>query len=140
MHDPSHVDVVGPLKPFAAGFADWLARHGYTPVSAKFQLYVMAHLSRWLTGEALDPRALSMVDVDQFLAARRRAGYTQYLSPKALQPLLASLREQGLCVRRRPCMARWTPRWTIIASTSFASVGSPPSRCVCMSTRSGHSS
>ena len=51
MHDPSRVDVVGPLKPFAAGFADWLARHGYTPLSAKFQLYVMAHLSRWLSGK-----------------------------------------------------------------------------------------
>jgi integrase/recombinase XerD len=55
----SRVDVVGPLNPFAAGFADWLARHGYTPLAAKFQLYVMAHLSRWLTGEALDPYALS---------------------------------------------------------------------------------
>ena len=74
MHDPSRVDVVGPLEPFAAGFADWLARHGYTPISATFQLYVMAHLSRWLTGEALDPRALSMVELDRFLAARRRSG------------------------------------------------------------------
>ena len=50
MHDPSRINVVGPLEPFAAGFAEWLARHGYTPISATFQLYVMAHLSRWLTG------------------------------------------------------------------------------------------
>jgi site-specific recombinase XerD len=102
MHDPSHVGVVGPLKPFAAGFADWLARHGYTPISAKFHLYVMAHLSRWLTGEGLDTRALSTKDLDQFLAARRRAGYTQYLSVKALQPILASLCEQGLSVMAPP--------------------------------------
>jgi integrase/recombinase XerD len=102
MHDPSHVGVVGPLKPFAAGFADWLARHGYTPISARFQLYLMAHLSRWLTGEGLDPRALSTKDLDRFLDARRRAGYTQYLSVKALQPILASLREQGLSVMVPP--------------------------------------
>jgi site-specific recombinase XerD len=62
----------------------------------------MAHLSRWLTGEGLDPRALSTKDLDRFLAARRRAGYTQYLSVKALQPILASLREQGLTVMVPP--------------------------------------
>jgi hypothetical protein len=59
MHDPSRINVVGPLQPFAAGFAEWLVRHGYTPISATFQLYVMAHLSRWLTVEGLKPaRAL----------------------------------------------------------------------------------
>ena len=98
MHDPSHVAVVGPLTSFAAGFADWLARHGYTPISARFQLYVMAHLSRWLSAHHLDLGALSMMDLERFLAARRRVGYTQYLSRKALQPMLASLREQGLNV------------------------------------------
>jgi len=98
MHDPTRVNVVGPLEPFAAGFADWLARHGYTPISATCQLYVMAHFSRWLGGEGLDPAVLSTDDLARFLAARRRAGYTQYLSPKALQPMLASLQEAGLRV------------------------------------------
>lgn len=98
MHGPSHVGVVGPLTSFAAGFADWLTRHGYTPISARFQLYVMAHLSRWLSARDLDLGALSMMDLERFLAARRRGGYTQYLSRKALQPMLASLREQGLSV------------------------------------------
>jgi site-specific recombinase XerD len=102
MHDPSRINVVGPLEPFAAAFAEWLVRHGYTPISATFQLYVMAHLSRWLTGEGLNPLALSTEDLERFLAARRRAGYTQYLSPKALQPMLASLREQGLSVIAPP--------------------------------------
>jgi integrase/recombinase XerD len=102
MHDPSRINVVGPLEPFAAGFADWLARHGYTPISATFQLYLMVHLSRWLTGEGLDPRALSTTDLERFLAARHRAGYTQYLSPKALEPMLACLHEQGLIVVTAP--------------------------------------
>jgi integrase/recombinase XerD len=75
---------------------------GTPPISATFQVYVMAHLSRWLTGEGLDPRALSTKDLERFLATRRRAGYTQYLSPKALQPILASLREQGLSVMVPP--------------------------------------
>lgn len=102
MHDPSRINVGGPLEPFAAGFAEWLARHGYTPISATFQLRLMARLSCWLTTEGLDPRTLSMMDLERFLAARRRAGYTQYLSPKALQPMLASLREQGLSVMAPP--------------------------------------
>jgi site-specific recombinase XerD len=62
----------------------------------------MAHLSRWLAGEGLNPLALSTEDLERFLTARRRAGYTQYLSPKALQPMLASLREQGLGVIAPP--------------------------------------
>lgn len=74
------------------------------PISATFQLYVMAHLSRWLTGEDLNPRALSTKDLERFLAARRRAGYTQYLSPEALQPMLASLREQRLSVMAPPIL------------------------------------
>lgn len=99
---PSHVRVSGPLEPLAAGFADWLVRQGYTPTSATLQMYLMAHLSRWLAGEGLDLRRLSMPQVDRFLVVRRRAGYTQYLSAKAMQPMLASLREQGMIVTPRP--------------------------------------
>lgn len=100
--DPSHVHVSGPLKPFAAGFADWLMRQGYTPISATFQVCLMAHLSRWLASEGLTPCTLSMSDVERFLAARRRAGYTQYRSAKAVQPMIACLREQGIIVTPRP--------------------------------------
>ncbi|MEO8257505.1 MAG: tyrosine-type recombinase/integrase [Acidobacteriota bacterium] len=64
----------------------------------------MAHLSRWLTEEDLDPLALSTMDLKRFLVARTRAGYTQYLSPKALDPMLASLREQGLSVMAPPAI------------------------------------
>ncbi len=100
--DPSHVHVHGPLKPFAPGFVDWLARHGYTPLSATFQLNLMAHWDRWLTAQSTDLRRLSMTEVERFLTARRRAGYTQYLSAKAMAPVLASLREQGVVVMPRP--------------------------------------
>jgi len=104
--DPSHVHVPRPLKPFARGFVDWLARHGYTPISSTFQLHLMAHWSRWLAGERRDLVVLSMTDVERFLRARRRAGYTQYLSAKAMQPMLASLREQGMTVTSHPTTPR----------------------------------
>jgi integrase/recombinase XerD len=100
--DPSHVRVPGPLKPFAPGFVEWLGRHGYTPFSATFQLHLMAHWSRWLSDKSLDVHRLSMTAVERFLTARRRAGYTQYLSAKAMAPMLASLCEQGVIVMPRP--------------------------------------
>ena len=56
------------------------------------ELRVMAHLSRWLAGEGVDPRELSAHQVDRFLHARRRAGYTCWLSVRGLTPLLAYLR------------------------------------------------
>jgi serine/threonine protein kinase len=49
-------------------------RHWYTPISATFQLNLMAHLSRWLTGEGLDLCRLSMCDVERFLTAGTRLG------------------------------------------------------------------
>jgi site-specific recombinase XerD len=102
--NPSHVNVPGPLKPFAAGFVEWLARHGYTRLSATFQLNLMAHWDRWLTAKRRDLGRLSMTEVEQFLTARRRAGYTQYLSAKAMAPMLASLCEQGVVVMPRPAV------------------------------------
>ncbi|RUW29381.1 integrase, partial [Mesorhizobium sp. M2A.F.Ca.ET.015.02.1.1] len=44
--DPFRVRVQGPLAPFAAGFAGELARQGYTPLSAREQMRLVARLSR----------------------------------------------------------------------------------------------
>jgi len=101
-HDPSCVRISGPLQPFASAFVQWLPRHGYTRISATFQLHLVRHLSRWPGDEGLDPATLSMTALDRFLRARRRAGYTQWLSPKALEPILACLREQAIVVMPRP--------------------------------------
>lgn len=105
MKDPSHVRVSGPLEPFAAGFARSLSRQGYTPTSAAFQVQLMAHLSRWLTGEGLDVREIRATDVERFLSARRGAGYTQYLSAKAMRPMLTYLRDQGSLLPPPPAVA-----------------------------------
>jgi site-specific recombinase XerD len=95
MSHPSSVRVSGPLEPYAQGFAAELSRLGYTAVSAVFQLRLMAHLSRWLAGEGLDSHGLSPAEVERFLEVRRDAGYTSYLSGRAVRPMLEYLRRLG---------------------------------------------
>lgn len=95
MQDPSRARVTGPLQPYVAGFIEELSRLGYTTQSACGQVFLMAHVSRWLAGEGLDADALTPETADRFLAVRRAAGYVLYLSPKALVPLLGFLRRIG---------------------------------------------
>jgi integrase/recombinase XerD len=96
MGDLPRVQVMGPLEPYAAGFGAELARLGYTFFSARGQMELVAHLSRWLAGEGLDAAALTPAVVEGFLAARRAVGYTSRLSPKAVAPLLVYLRGLGV--------------------------------------------
>src|SRR5207244_8436004 len=96
MGNPSRVRVTGPLQAYAAGFASELGRIGYTQHSTAHQLRVFAHLSRWLAAEGLGLGELTPAVGDAFLAARRAAGYTLWLSPKALKPLMRYLRELGV--------------------------------------------
>lgn len=96
MDDVHRVRVVGPLEPYAAGFAAELTRVGYTLFSARGQLGLVAHLSRWLAGEGLDASMLTPAVAAEFLVARRSAGYTAYRSSKALSPLLGYLHGLGV--------------------------------------------
>jgi len=100
--DPSQIRVVGPLSTFTAGFADELAYQGYTPNSARFQIWLMAHLSGWLVDEGLGAGDLHPAELERFLRARRASGYTQYLSIKALRPLLNYLRDLGISPTAAP--------------------------------------
>jgi integrase/recombinase XerD len=93
--NPSEMRALGPLGTFAAGFADELARQGYTPHSARFQMRLMAQLSRWLVDEGLDAGDLRTTEVERFLRARRAAGYTSHLSIKAMRAILGYLRDVG---------------------------------------------
>jgi integrase/recombinase XerD len=92
----SRVRVSGPLAEYAAGFAAYLAGAGYTPLSAANQVRVLAHLSRWMEGRGLVPGELTGQRVQEFLAARRAAGYTCWLSERGLVPLLGCLRGLGV--------------------------------------------
>mgnify|MGYP001202705333 CR=1 FL=1 len=96
MGDPSRVRVTGPLEAYAPGFAAALTRVGYRRDPTADQLRVLAHLSRWLAAEGLSAAELTPAVGDAFLAARRAAGYTLWLSPKALVPLLHHLRGIGV--------------------------------------------
>lgn len=96
MRNPSLVRVSGPLEAFAAGFAEELASVGYSPVAASFQLQLMAHASRWLDGEDLGAGGLTVEAVGRFVAERRAAGYTNYVTARAMAPLLGYLRGLGV--------------------------------------------
>ena len=95
MRDPMQVRVCGPLELYARGFGAELLRLGYTRISAGFQLYLMAHLSRWLVEESSGLAELTPSVVERFLSARRATGYTNYRTSKALEPLLKYLRNLG---------------------------------------------
>lgn len=95
MGSPSRVRVTGPLAPYAGGFRQELSRVGYRPNAACSQLQLMAHLSRWLESTAVTVGELTPARSAEFLAHRRAEGYTLWLSPKALAPLLGFLRGNG---------------------------------------------
>jgi hypothetical protein len=88
--------VRGPLEAFASGFSDELRGVGYSPVAAVFQLQLMAHASRWLDAAGLGPDALTRDVVERFLAERRAADYTNYVTARAMAPLLGYLRAIGV--------------------------------------------
>ncbi len=96
MSNVRKVNMSGPLVPFRAGFHEELQRQGYRPLGAECQLRVMAHVSRWLGSRRLGPGDLTSKRVEQFLRARRCEGYTLWLSPKGVAPLLAYLRSIGV--------------------------------------------
>src|ERR1700739_3012302 len=92
MGNPERVRVTGPLAVFTNGFAAELVRRGYRPNSAAAQLQLMAHLSRWMAQRDLTVVDLTKPVLEDFLVARRQAGYRLWLSPRALTPLLTYLR------------------------------------------------
>lgn len=97
-----------PLGVYACGFADELARQGYLRSGMKGQLFLVAHLSRWLAGRDLKPAALAAPEVvEEYFNERRAAGYTNYRTIKALVPLLVYLR--GLEVVALPPVAELAP-------------------------------
>lgn len=95
MDDLHGVGMAGPLGPYARGFAAELARLGFTRGSARKQMELAAHLSRWLCDAGLGVRDLAAPAVGEFLAARR-ATYRDLLTAKALVPLLGYLRGLGV--------------------------------------------
>jgi integrase/recombinase XerD len=96
---PFSVRFRGPLTAHVDGFWAQLQREGYSPLSAANLLRVAAHFSRWLEDHRLGLGDLCAERVASFLVHRRRQGYTQFLSPHALEPLIAYLGGIGVMVR-----------------------------------------
>jgi site-specific recombinase XerD len=95
MSDPSMVEVTGPLGVFASGFRDELIAVGYKQDSVGIQLRLVAHLSRWMAAKGVDVVGLTPDVRLAYLKARRASGPRCLRSPKALEPLMAYLREVG---------------------------------------------
>ena len=97
----SRVRFQGPLEPYAQGFADELVRQGYSPTtSMKNQLFFVSHLSRWLASQGKELSALGCPEVvEAFFEERRRLGYVNRCTGKALAPLLEYLLQLGVVAR-----------------------------------------
>ena len=92
----ARVRASGPLAQHAEGFRAMLAGCGYAPSPAGGQLQVMAHLSRWLAQQGRPAGDVTPAAVEQFLQARKGAGYRRWLSRHAVAPLLECLDAAGL--------------------------------------------
>lgn len=102
MFDPASVGFRGPLTAHVDGFWADLQRQGYARLYGRNLLQVAAHFSRWLDGRRLGLADLSEECIASFMAHRRRQGYTQFLSPGALGPLIGYLRTSGVVLRPAP--------------------------------------
>ena len=102
MKDPSRVRVSGPLGAYASGFAAELARVGYSPLGATLQLRLMAHLSRWLESEGLAPAGLTDERGRAFLGRSAGGGLQDYVTARAMAPLLGYLRGLGVVPAASP--------------------------------------
>ena len=120
--------VLGPLAPYAAGFVVELVERGYRPRSVSGQLELMAHLSRWLAEQGVEPGGLTPGMAERFLEVRRERGVS-LRSWRALDPLVGYLR--GLGVVPELAASADTPVagcWLTIATTCCASGGLRPVR------------
>ena len=76
--------VSGPLTVFAPGFEVWLAARGYSRSAVRHRRWLFDHLNRWLEREGLRADELTAERAEQFLRARRAAGYVTWVSPRSV--------------------------------------------------------
>src|SRR5512132_2213239 len=86
----------GPLAPYAAGYGSWLTTRGYSRWTVAHRLWQLDLLSRWLEREGLEPGELTRERVVAFLATRRAAGCSSWLSVRSTALPLEYLRELGV--------------------------------------------
>jgi site-specific recombinase XerD len=92
----------GPLAPFLEDYRAGLLKAGYTPQTVRLMLKLFGSLGRWMDGAAVDIGALTVADVELFLASRREAGRSGVPTLRALRPLLIHLRQVGVMAAEEP--------------------------------------
>ena len=102
MHHPSRVRMTGPLAPHQDVIWTDLLSRGYTRLSAKNLLRLAAHVSRWLEASGLSPQDLTRDRIGEFLGHRRACGYTGWLTPRGLEPVLLPLQARGVVPPAEP--------------------------------------
>ncbi len=93
--DLSRAKATGPLVPYVTGYRAELESMGYRPSSVANHVLLLAHASRWLEEHGYGAHEFAERSED-FLVARRAIGYTQWISPEAVVPLLTHLRSRGV--------------------------------------------
>lgn len=97
--------VEGPLAPYVAEFAEELLTKGYTRTSAEQHVCFIAHLDRWLLAQCLGVGDLGGSTIGRYLQERRTAGYVEYRSARATEPLLGFLAAKGPLPEQPPAPA-----------------------------------
>jgi integrase/recombinase XerD len=93
---PERVLVSGPLARFADGFRVDLIERGYSLWRAQEQLYLLAHVSRWMEAEGLELAGLTPATLERYFIWRRGEGYRRSLSPLSLRRMLGYLDGLGV--------------------------------------------
>jgi integrase/recombinase XerD len=93
---PEHVRVSGPLARFADGFRVDLIERGYSLWRSQEQLYLLAHVSRWMEAGELELAGLTPATLERYFVWRHRQGYRKSLSPLSLRRLLGYLDGLGV--------------------------------------------
>src|SRR5579862_7586030 len=96
--------VSGPLAPYAAGYERWLLARGFASLSLPRRMWQFDHLSRWLEHEGLSTDQLTPARAQEFLVARRCAGYVTWVSDLSLRLPLGYLREAGVIPSGSPLL------------------------------------
>lgn len=91
MFSSSRVRFTGPLAEHREALWHELLRQGYSALSARNVLRVAAHLSRWLEARGQSGEGLTAEQIEAFFQCRRRMGYTQFLTLRALGSILPYL-------------------------------------------------
>jgi len=92
----------GPLADWVHPFREELIRQGFTARTSQDNAYVLAHLSRWLQREGLEPAEFGAEGIAAFARAREDSGYRRWRTVASLRLMLTFLRGQGLLPAELP--------------------------------------